>query len=336
MQPPKEVRDMCMEISKRLLDQIVSDLGLNVPYVKGVDKKVSNCWHFYSDGNDVDEMFYGDDDFRDGMNRVFVTVCKYKVVILAFALMDTHFHFVLYGSYLECLTFINDYLQRTSQYIALKHGDLNKLSLVKISHQKVETEQYLKTVICYTIKNPTVGGVYCLPHNYPWSSGALYFAGNGSAFSWASCNWLRVIDSCPTLKDFSIRELRQFLHTKEVVSSSARVIDGLVFPGDYVAFELVEKLFRSYKSFQFFLSLNKEYEVESMGGVISSLSIPMQEMRQHKSEICYELYRKKSTKSLNTTERLKLARVLKSRYNSSVKQIVRLCGLNYDECKDLL
>ena len=62
----------------------------------------------------------------------------------------------------------------------------------------------------------------------------------------------------------------------------------------------------------------------------------MQEMRQHKNEICQEMFACNSTKMLSTTQRLQLARRLHSRYNSSVKQIVRLCGLVYGEVKDLI
>ena len=75
--------------------------------------------------------------------------------------------------------------------------------------------------------------------------------------------------------------------------------------------------------------------MDARGGSISLLSIPMQEMRQHKNEVCQELFGKRSIKSLTTEQRLRLARTLRSRFNSSIKQIVRLCGLVYDEVKDL-
>ena len=62
----------------------------------------------------------------------------------------------------------------------------------------------------------------------------------------------------------------------------------------------------------------------------------MQEMRQHKNEVCQELFGKKSVKSLSTEQRIRLARTLRRRYNSSIKQIARLCGLVYGEVKDLV
>ena len=40
-----------MEISQDLLKQIVSDLGLDVPFSKGRKIIVRNCWHFSTDGD---------------------------------------------------------------------------------------------------------------------------------------------------------------------------------------------------------------------------------------------------------------------------------------------
>ena len=41
-----------------------------------------------------------------------------------------------------------------------------------------------------------------------------------------------------------------------------------------------------------------------------------------------------SLRTLHTEDRLRLARALRTKYNSSVKQIARLCGLVYAEVKD--
>ena len=74
--------------------------------------------------------------------------------------------------------------------------------------------------------------------------------------------------------------------------------------------------------------------VDARGGSISFLSIPLQEMRQHKNEVCKERFGKQSVKGLSTEQRLRLARTLRARYNSSLKQIARLSGLVYYEVKD--
>ena len=79
-------------------------------------------------------------------------------------------------------------------YIQSKYGERNKLDSIKISHQVIDTDRYLKTVICYTLKNAPAGG---LPYNaldYPWSSGPLYFRASGN---WASPRWMSGMDDYP-------------------------------------------------------------------------------------------------------------------------------------------
>ena len=98
-----------------------------------------------------------DEDFRAGMNRIYIVVGKHRIIILAFALMDTHLHFILYGDLDACKRFMHDYVKRTSQYIALRHGEHNKLDNLPINYQTIDTDTYLKTAICYVINNPPVG-----------------------------------------------------------------------------------------------------------------------------------------------------------------------------------
>ena len=136
--------------------------------------------------------------------------------------------------------------------------------------------------------------------------------------------------------EMGLNQRREVLRTRKHASPKVRMIDRLIFPGEYVSYEIVERIFKTCKSFNYFMCITKEEEVEARGGSISFLSIPMQEMRQHKNELCKELYGANSIKGLNTQQRLRLARTLRSRYNSSIKQIIRLCGLVYDEAKDKL
>lgn len=308
-----------------------SDLGIDAPFVWGYDRRVKNCWHFSTDGNAVDTMFY-DDDFMAGMNRVFVVVKGYRIIILAFTLMDTHVHFVLYGEFAECDRFMHDYVQRTSRYLAQVHGERNKLCRVPINWQEIDTEDYLKTAVCYVMKNAPVGGKAFSSYDYPWSSGPLYFRTVGT---WCSPGW-KELPLSETTEGMTVKEKRETLHTREVGGMMPVMIGSLVFPGEYVDYVAVEKIFRTHKAFNYFLCKSKEDDVESRGGNLSLLSLPMQEMRQHKNEVCQELFGHSSSNRLNTQQRLRLARTLRSRFNSSLKQIARLCGLVYSEVKDLI
>lgn len=321
-----------MELDQIPLSQIEADLGLNVPFVRGQQIPVRNCWHFSTDGNAVDALFTDEDDFIAGMNRVYVVVQDYHVVILAFSLMDTHLHFLLHGSFAECNRFMHEYVRRTSWYISYTHKENHKLDKVPINYQPVTDDFYLKIVICYIVKNAPVGGIMFHALDYPWSSGPLYFKKQGF---WSSPRWTEGLSSSSQLGVFQRRELLR-TRDQEQVDADVLTIGPLVFPGEYVAYRIVERIFKTCKSFNYFLCITKEEEVDARGGTISHLTIPMQEMRQHKNERCREMFGTNSIKGLNTQQRLRLARTLRRDYNSSVKQIARLCGLVYDEVKDLI
>jgi hypothetical protein len=132
------------------------------------------------------------------------------------------------------------------------------------------------------------------------------------------------------------RERRSVLNSKNDINKDVPVIGNLIFPGAYVAYEIVERLFKSNKSFNLFMCISKEEDIESRNGSISLLSIPIQEMRQHRNTVCEELFGCSNIRSLTTSQRIKLAKALRSRYNSSIKQIARLCGLVYDEIKAMV
>ena len=321
-----------MKLDQKLLERMEADLGLNVPFVRGRDITIRNCWHFSTDGNAVDALFYDEEDFMAGMNRVYVVLQDYQVIILAFSLMDTHLHFVLWGTFEECNRFMHEYVRRTSWYISITHRESHKLDHVPINYQPVDTDSYLKTVICYTVKNAPVGGIMFNALDYPWSSGPLYFKKPGL---WSSPRWTEEMTSSSQIGAF---ELRGILRTRGLDQDHPDIlmIDRLVFPGEYVAYEIVERIFKTCKSFNYFLCRTKDEDVDARGGTISHLTIPMQEMRQHKKELCRQLFGTESTNRLNTQQRLRLARTLRRNFNSSVKQIARLCGLVYDEVKDMI
>ncbi|MGM9792806.1 MAG: transposase [Candidatus Cryptobacteroides sp.] len=315
--------------SDKFRAEISADLGLDRIHIKGQTVSVNNCWHFYTAGESVDAMFYDNDDFRNGMNRVYSTALKYDILILAFVLMDTHVHFILYGGFPQCNAFMHEFVRRTSQYISQKYSLKNKLVNVEISHQAIDDDRYLLTAICYTLRNPVAAGLKYNALDYPWSSGPLYFRTPGT---WASPIWMSGADE---MLESDYRK-RKWLRTRADFGKGIPIVCGIVFPGEYVSVKIVEHLFGSHRSFHYFMCITKESDIDNRGGSVTRLSIPIQEMREHRDALCRELFGDLGLRRLDTTRRMRLARTLKSRYNSSTKQIARLCGLEYEEIKDLL
>ena len=308
---------------------ISADLGLGLAVAKGQSFSIKRCWHFYTAGDSADVMFHDETEFRDGMNRIPPVIVCYNVLILAFVLMDTHLHFILYGEFQSCNHFIHEYVRRTSMYLSTRHQERNALINIEISHQKITNDRYLKTAICYVLKNPVSAG---LPYNtwdYPWSSGSLYFR---NPDSWTSPKWMLGMEDIIT-KSSGIRLLTK---SRTKIKPGIRAIDGLILPSQYVAAAIVEQLFRSHKAFNYFMSITKDVEIESHEGAISHLTVPIFEMRENRRIISQKMFGEANLRNLNMAQRIQLARRMRSQYNSSPKQIAKVCGLVYNEVADRL
>lgn len=309
--------------------EIVSDLGLDLSVSRGQLIPVRKCWHFYTSGDSVDVLFTSKDDFICAMNRILSVVDRYEVMILAFVLMDTHVHFVLYGELEDCEKFLREYIRITSMHLSAKGQGRRSLEKIVISHQPIEDDRYLKTVICYVIKNPVVAG---LPFNlcdYPWSSGSLYFRRRDL---WTSPRWITDMKNIT----LSSRKLQREVRTHRQMSGSLPMIDEMVFPGAYTAVEVVEKIFRTHKSFEFFMNISKSSDVEERSGTVSHLTIPINELREYRKRICLEMYGTESLRDMDTFKRLRVARELRARYACSAKQVAKACGLSHDQLKGIL
>lgn len=312
------------------MENLLSDLAIGQPFVKGRDLPVRNCWHFSTDGTVQDVLFRDKADYVLAMNRIYLVARKYPVVILAFCLMENHVHFILYGDFEACRRFMHEYVRLISMTIARRHGLSRELRELPIHHQGITDDAYLKTAICYVIKNPLAAGLPWQVQDYPWSSGPLYFR---SAGTWAAPGWEERIT---TLDGFSAQKKEDVFHTREPLPDTLKVIDDLILPVNYIPTDLVEKIFKSLRSYHFFLSRTREEDVESRGGAISRLSLPDAEMRQHKREILLELFGKQSSRDLNTAQRLRLGKEIRRRYNCSIKQISRLVGLSRESLEAFL
>ena len=214
-------------------------------------------------------------------------------------------------------------------YLSLRYSRRNALKDIEISHQVVDDDRYLKTAICYVLKNPVSAGLPYNPWDYPWSSGPLYFRHSNS---WSSPKWMLEMDGIV----LNNQEIRQLVKSRVKIEPGFKVVDGLILPDQYVAVAVVEKLFRSHRAFNFFMSISKDVDVESRGGAISHLTVPLSEMRENRRMLSQEMFGVTDLRGLNMQQRVELARRMKSRYNSSLKQIAKLCGLVYSEVVDLL
>ena len=97
-----------------------------------------------------------------------------QCTLLAFALMNTHFHFVLAGREEYVAEFWDCFRQRLDTYVT-RHGHPGLMRNVKATLTRIESLQQLRTEIAYVIRNRFVAQNDVHVFADPWSSGCLYF-----------------------------------------------------------------------------------------------------------------------------------------------------------------
>ena len=330
-------------LSLSMLSQMEKDLRLDRPYVYGEEREVRNCWHFSSDGNYADALFFSEQDFKAAMNRVAVVSFRFEIAILSFCLMDNHVHFVLWGSIAACEGFVRQYLQLTSHYISVRYSIRSVAASIPVSYEQVDSEQYLKDAICYDFRNPTVAGKPYFFCDYPWSSGSLLFRSGGL---WTSPLWRFFHDrECrqEVMSFFSVRRIDQLtkqayfdcLHTWQSLPGDWILIDGIITPGNYMPITLIERLFRSHKGYLYYCGRGQEKKIEERSGW-NEVCLPDQELRQKRDLISREKFGTDKIRDLSSRQRLEIGKALRKRYYPSVKQISRIICLPYDEVRKQL
>lgn len=337
---------------KTVDSSVISDLGLNTRLMQGQTIPVRNCYHGYSDGGRSEVLFTDNAAFAQALNRLAILVCECDIILLAYCLMDNHFHLVVYGDGDECERFVKEYARRLG--IAFSSSGQE----IKASLKPLTDDVYLKTAICYVLRNPVIARLPYQPTHYPYSSGFLLFAGKENANPWASPGWKNLLSTCRcqpavdvaavsgeaegafgkvcSYAALSYRDKRMLIGSRKPMPGDWLLAGGFVFPGHYVNYALCERLFGTVRGFQYYMSSCRETDFEQSQGLLERLSIPDREMRVHRDEWIHAMFGKFGVRSLSAQERALLARKIKREYGCSVKQIARLVHLDVEQVKSLM
>lgn len=279
-------------------------------------KLMENFYHICTQGLPRADIFYSEEDYIFGMNGIPLFAHIFDVRILAFCLMSNHVHFVVNGKENNCKAFIMNYKRRLS-FIA-------DVSSADVCMKAVLTEDYLKRVIAYVLRNPVDAELPGLPYYYKWSSAKAYFNPErhmqGRRFS-----------------TLTAREARKILHSHHSLPEDY-IIDhsGLIDPKNYVDYKAVEDLFNYIGSFMFYLSRNEKMEMELTSEKLRKSKYTDKELRASVQELCESLFRVHSPDDLSIENRYTLAIRLRKRYGLGPKQLGRLTGADPERLKEVL
>ena len=274
-------------------------------------------FHVCTDGRTLPWMFQNESDFVAGINRIGICYLRTDVKVIAFVLMDNHVHFVLRGTMPQCKKFITLYKQLTGTWIRVKYGLNDFLRLLPTNILLLETEERLLNTIAYIDRNPVVAGYKYLATEYPWGSARYVFKD------------IREISDTSPLSALSCRSQRTLLSTRITLPEDWRIDNkGMICPGFFMDFSVIESYFKTPVRYSYFLAKKLEGVVEQELDSSQRTFIPDIELREIVRKMISQDYGKDSVTELDVNARISIARKLRWRYASTLKQISRMVHLD--------
>ena len=281
------------------------------------EQVMEEFYHFYTDGKYQPTVFLKDSDFVYGMNATALCASHGKVGIMAFCLMDNHFHFVLKGSSADVEEFARNYKSVLSKYLCRKYGKPAPLHYAKSGFRRIEDPYSLKIAIAYCLRNPFVAGIVPHPCWYSWGSAGCYFAWQGNN---------NVSSDLKKIGELGVRERRRLFMTRQEIPEDYLFNDkGMIHPSCYVAATEVERLFSNKGNYYHYLFRRVEGMMDDeTSGNVRMASVSDSVLAEGAFELLSARGRHEKFGELSPGERNRLIKELKYRYSPSDKQLARV------------
>ncbi len=238
-------------------------------------------------------------------------------VILAYALMTNHFHFIVKGR--RGGEFFQNFRQRMSLYLS-RHGRPGLLDGMTFKETPITSLNQFYTEVAYVLRNPFVVSPSVNLLSYPWCSGYLYFN--------------KLIEYLPLRKpsELSFRERRVIAkNSNGELPEWISVLDGMISPISFVDYRLVEALFRTPREFLNSCFKNVEAQVELALRIDEKPVLTDEELFRHLKKKIDTDYQLAEFKLLSRNQKGEILKYLKYKIGTSNGQIARVLHLSQIE-----
>ena len=104
------------------------------------------------------------------------TARNLKVRILAYCIMDSHYHLILENSSGRMSDFFRQLNGNFGMIYRKLHGEEGYVFQSRYKSTLIQAEGYLRIAIRYALLNPVRTGLVAKYDHYPWSSASEYFS----------------------------------------------------------------------------------------------------------------------------------------------------------------
>ena len=260
-------------------------------------------------------LFSLEDDFVFVMNVIAQAAAFFpEVRIIAFEVMNNHFHFVVSADERAVSAFWGFVRKRLVRSFPLMKG-------LQITLKPIGDLGALRNNIVYTNRNGYVADSGHTPFSYPWGTGRYYFLDRPRGKTLA--------------RIFVDDKRRMFRCRTPALPSGWEVSNGYVAPWNYCAVKFGMAMFRDAHHYFMMVSKNVEAYAELAAGLDDGEFLTDTELFARLSVLVRSDYDVSSIKDLTKPQRFDLARKLRYEFRSSNGQIRRMLGLSQYEIDSL-
>ena len=236
--------------------------------------------------------------------------------LLAFALMNNHFHFILEGTEAASLAVYRDFQQRLARYFTRQHRAGTVLAATP-ALTAINNLKQLRDEIVYVCRNPFVDRLDVNPFSYKWCSGYLYFN-----------DMLEMMQPGEVVGEWPIARRRAFNHGRCAdADPRLRALNGVALPSCFTDYRRAMTFFENARQFTGWMLKSVESQIEIAKRIGDQVFLDDIELWQVVSGLCKKTYRVSHPRELSADNRVRLIKTLKFEYNASNAQIARCLGL---------
>ncbi len=272
-------------------------------------------WHAYTSGKDTPLLFSREEDLVFVMNVVAqAAALSPEVRIIAFEVMNNHFHFVVSAEEKAVLAFWEYVRKRLSRSFPL-------LKALQIALKQICDLGSLRNNIVYTHRNGYVSDPAHTPFSYPWGTGRYYF------LDWPAGK---------SLSSISVDSRREMFRCRTpALPGEWEVRDDYIAPWNYCSIKFGMSMFRDAHHYFAQVSKNVEAYAELAAVLGEGEFLTDAELFTRLGPLARTDYGVSTIKDLTKHQKCDMARTLRLKFRSSNGQIRRVLGLSRYEVDSL-
>jgi len=131
-------------------------------------------YHVISRGNNRKEVFHREDDYKEFLRCLEITLERYPFILYAYQLMPNHFHLLLETKEDKLSTIMQSLLTRYARYFNVKYKRVGHVFQNRYKAILCQKESYLLELVRYIHLNCVRASLVEKPSQWLWSSHRLY------------------------------------------------------------------------------------------------------------------------------------------------------------------